>query len=130
MKPRVLDTNILIEIWHGRWRGGKPVRTEELAAEEPRKWLKKYPNDGILTPVRLEFLGGVRDKDELRLADIFLAEFPLFDDGEVLNQDWQEAERLARRVPRNGRARGAVDCLIAAICKRLNADLSTNDTGI
>src|SRR6266545_3898352 len=108
MKTRVLDTNILVEIWHGRWQGGKPVRSEESAAEEPRKWLKKYPNDAILTPIKLELLGGTKDKDDLRLHDIFLAEFELLDEGNVLVEDWLKAERIARRIKGKGRARGAI----------------------
>lgn len=130
MKSRVLDTNILIELWHGRLPGVKPVRSEESATEVPRKWLKMYPNDGILTPVRLEFLGGTRNKDELKLAVIFLGKFDLLDEGEVLPEDWEEAERVARRIKGKGRARDAIDCLILAICKRINADLYTRDTGI
>jgi predicted nucleic acid-binding protein len=46
----------------------------------------------------------------------------------VLNEDWIEAERSARRVREKGRSRGAIDCLIRAICKRVNADLYTHDT--
>ena len=130
MKRRVLDTNVLIDIWHGRWPGGKPVRSEESAVAEARKWLKKYPNDGILTPIRLEFIGGTRDKDELRLADLFLGEFELLDGGTILAEDWTEAERIARRIGRKGRPRGTIDCLVRAICDRLNADLYTRDTGM
>jgi predicted nucleic acid-binding protein len=130
MKTRVLDTNILIEIWHGRWPGGKPVRSEEAAAEEAKKWLKKYPGDGILTPIQLEFIGGTRNKDELRLTDLVLAQFELLDGGEVLPEDWAEAARIARRIKGKGRARDAIDCLIRAVCKRINADLLTRDTGM
>lgn len=130
MKTRVVDTNILIEIWHGRWPGGKPVRSEESAVEEAKKWLKKYPGDGILTPIRLEFIGGTRNKDELKLADLFLGEFELLDGSEILPDDWAEAARFARRIRGRGRARDAIDCLIRAICKRINADLYTHDTGM
>jgi predicted nucleic acid-binding protein len=130
MKYRVLDTNILIEIWHGRWPGGKPVRTEESAAAEARKWLKKYPGDGILTPIKMEFIGGTRSKDELKLTDLFLGEFEILDGGEITSEDWIGATRIARRIKGKGRARDAIDCLIRAICKRINADLLTRDTGI
>ena len=130
MKRRVLDTNVLLEIWHGRWPGGKPVRSDESAVAEAQKWLKKFPNDGILTPIRLEFIGGTRDKDELRLAELFLDEFELLDEEIILAEDWDEARRIARRVGRNGRARGAIDCLIRALCDRLNADLYTRDSGM
>ena len=125
----LFDTNILIEIWHGRWPGGKPVRSEESAIEEPKKWLRKHQNDCILTPVRLEFIGGTRNKDELKLADIFLGAFDLLG-GDILREDWDLAERFARRIKEKGRARDAIDCLIKAICKRINADLETHDTGM
>ena len=64
------------------------------------------------------------------MADIFLAEFELLDGGQVLTEDWEEAERIARRIRGKGRARGAIDCLILAICDRLNADLYSHDTGM
>jgi predicted nucleic acid-binding protein len=109
----------------------KPVRSEESASEEPTKWLKKYPNDGIVFPVRLEFIGGTRNKDELELASIFLGKFDLLDEGTVLVEDWDEAERFAKRIKgKSGRARGAIDCLIRAICKRIKADLYTRDSGM
>lgn len=130
MKNRVLDTNVLINIWHGKAPEGKPVRSDEAARAEPLKWLKRFPADGIVTPVRLEFVGGTREKDELRLADLFLAEFDLLDGGIVLPEDWDEAQRIARRIRGSGRARDAIDCVIRAICDRINADLYTFDTGI
>ena len=130
MKNRVLDTCILIDIWHGRSASKIRVRSDETAREAAQTWLKKFPNDGILTPIRLEFVGGTKDKDDLRLADIFLTEFELLDEGSVLVEDWREAERRARWIREKGRTRGALDSLIRAICDRLNADLYTHDTGI
>jgi predicted nucleic acid-binding protein len=130
MKYRVLDNNILIEIWHGKWPGGKPVRSEAAAAAEPQKWLKKFPNDAILTPVRLEFLGGARDRDDLRLCDTFLSEFDVLDEGKVLEADWKRAEHFSRWIRDKGRSRGAIDSLLRAICERVNAELYTRDTGI
>ena len=130
MKKRVLDTCILIDIWHGQSASKIRVRSDETARAAARAWLKLRPNDAILTPIQLEFIGGTRDKDELRLSELFLGEFELLDEGKVLVGDWQEAERFARRIKGEGRARDAVDCLILAICKRLNADLDTHDTGM
>lgn len=130
MKKRVLDTCISIDIWHGQSVSRIRVRSDETARAAARAWLKLRPNDAILTPIQLEFIGGTRDKDELRLADIFLAEFELLDEGIVLVEDWREAERRARWIRAKGRARGAFDCLIRAICDRLNAELDTHDTGI
>ena len=130
MKKRVLDTCILIDIWHGQSASKIRVRSDETARAAARSWLKLRPNDAILTPIQLEFIGGTRDKDELRLADIFLAEFELLDEGIVLVEDWREAERRARWIRAKGRTRGAFDCLIRAICDRLNAELDTRDTGM
>jgi predicted nucleic acid-binding protein len=130
MKDRVLDTCILIDIWHGRSPSRVRVRSEETARSAAQAWLKKYPRDAILTPIRLEFYGGTRDKDDLRLAGLFLDEFDLLDEGKVLVEDWRAAERYARWVRGEGRARGALDSLIRAICDRVGAELNTHDTGI
>ncbi|MGL6097232.1 MAG: PIN domain-containing protein [Fimbriiglobus sp.] len=130
MAGRVIDTNKLIPRWRGTRPSPGPVRSAESARAAARTWLSLSPNDGILTPVRVEFLAGIRDKDELQWADVFLAEFVLFDGGRVLPEDWQEAERLARRVPRDGRPRGTLDCVILAICNRLNLGFSSDDTGL
>lgn len=130
MKTRVLDTCILLDIWHGRSPSSIRVRSDKAAREAAAAWLKRYPGDAILTPVRLEFLGGTRDKDELRLADLFLNEFEVLDKGKVLAEDWQAAERYVRWIREKGRTRGAIDGLIRALCDRLNADLNTHDSGM
>lgn len=133
MKRRALDTNRLIRIWQGKLphpgRFGT-VSSSATAVEAARRWLEVNPNDVLVTPVRLEFLGGTRDKDELTWADAFLGEFELVDGGDVIPQDWREAERLARRVRPGGRSRGALDCIILAVCTRLHIDLHSNDTGM
>ena len=130
MKNRVLDTCVLIGIWQGRSPSKIRVRSDETAREAARAWLKRYPNDAILTPIKLELLGGAKDKDDLRLHDIFLGEFDVLDEGHILSEDWIAAERRARWIREKGRMRDAVDCLIWAICERLNTDLYTYDTGI
>lgn len=133
MVRQVLDTNKLLVFWHGKMP--KPgshgsVRSVRAAVEAARRVFEVYPDPFLVTPVRLEFLGGTRDKDELLWADAFLGEFELLDGGDVIPPDWAEAERLARRVRRGGRSRGALDCIIVAICNRLHADLSSDDTGL
>jgi predicted nucleic acid-binding protein len=129
MPRRVIDTNVLIELWHGRKPARRPVRSEEAADEAAAAWLRLNPKDAILTPVRLEFLAGTRDKEEQRLADRFLAAFEVLDGGRVLPEDWERAERYARRIRGTGKARQAIDCLLLAICDRLHADLHTVDRG-
>lgn len=130
MPRRVIDTNVLIELWHGRKPARRPVRSEESADEAAAAWLRLNPKDSILTPVRLEFLAGTRDKEEQRLADRFLAAFEVLDGGRVLPEDWERAERYARRIRGTGKARQAIDCLLLAICDRLHADLHTIDSGV
>jgi predicted nucleic acid-binding protein len=139
---QVLDTNYLHEIWYGRFPSpgdfGR-VTSVRTAREAARRWLELFPSSAIVTPVRLEILAGVRDKDEKECTDAFLGEFRLLDRGIVLPDDWRLAEQLAPRVKKTNRKRkrgvpdpprpGAMDCLILAICKRLNADLLSLDEG-
>lgn len=129
MPDRVIDSNVLFPLWRQSKPAGRD-RDERSVRAVARSWLELQPNDVILTPVRLEFLGGVRSKDELKLADIFLDCFPLADNGRVLPEDWKEAERLARRVPHDGRPRGAIDCIIVAVCNRLRLELRSDDAGL
>ena len=83
-----------------------------------------------MTPVRLELVGGGRDKDEVRLTEYTLDQFPLFDEGVVLPDDWQVALQMAKRVPFSGRPRGALDCLIRAVSRRLSLVVVTDDLGM
>jgi predicted nucleic acid-binding protein len=61
----------------------------------------------------------------VRLA--FLKPFKVVDEGRIVRQDWDEAERIAKRVHRTGRPRKLGDCLIMAIAQRLNCDVVTAD---
>jgi predicted nucleic acid-binding protein len=126
---RVIDHNVILGIWHGRGPGGVKVESERTARQAAANWLREHPGDGIVTPVRLEFMGGTDDRDEQRLGDLFFAQFPLLDGGTVLPGDWELAEQFARRIRGTGRKRDAIDCLILAVCKRLNLDLYTLDKG-
>ncbi len=132
MRLRVIDSNILLALWHGRYPSPTTlkVRTRPTAKLVAAAWLKIYPGDGVLTPIRLELTGGGLDRAAVQLTDYFLDLFPLFDGGDVRREDWDTASRLARRVPFEPRPRGAVDCLIRAICQRLRLDLETQDTGV
>ena len=127
-KPaRVLDTVYLIRLWHGHYPSPASVRSEAAARAAAQAAHRVFGTVAIVTPVRIEFLAGLRDREELRLADIFLGEFELLDEGRVVTDDWREAERLARRVPHDGRARDLGDCLVRAIADRLNAEVLTQD---
>lgn len=80
-----------------------------------------------MTPVVVEFLAGVQSAGELALARAFLAQFTVIDSGRILPEDWEETERLAARVPRDGKPRHLGDCLIRALAKRLKYDIDTDD---
>ena len=79
----------------------------------------------ILSPIRIEFLCGVRDSDELKLYCAYLEQFEVLDERRIPSRDWSEAERLAQWVKEGGRARKLGDCLIQAIAKRLHAEVTT-----
>lgn len=128
MRRRVLDTNKLLRLWKGHGLTSKQKADPRAPLHAAELWLKRYRHDGILSPVRLEFLGGTHG-DKLKLAEEFLALFPNFDERKVIAADWQEAERLAKRVSPNGAPRGAIDCLLVAIANRLHAEFETEDVG-
>ena len=84
--------------------------------------------NAIVTPVRLEFLAGTRSRDEQVLAEAYLGQFHVLDNGDVVKDDWLAAERIARRAPRDGKARDLGDCMIRAIAERLRYEVRTSDT--
>ena len=131
MRHNVLDTTILIAHWR-RCRLARPLT--ELDEAEVERWTRQLieikKSDATVTPVLLEFLCGVGDKREMILARAFLKPFKAIDDRRTLQRDWQEAQRLAERVPANRRPRDLGDCLIKAIAQRLNRDVRTLDTGM
>jgi predicted nucleic acid-binding protein len=123
---RILDTNRLISYWNRQHsRRGRPDRSAV------RTWAVELIDlegtDAIVTPVRIEFLCHATTREILDLYETFLAEFAVIDEGDVIPEDWLEALRLARRIPRSGRPRQLGDCLIRAIAKRLRYDVMTND---
>jgi predicted nucleic acid-binding protein len=126
----VLDTNVLIRHWRRSVHG--PL--ELLTVEQARRWANELiaieECDAIVTPVALELICGARTNHEVRLSQAFLGVFRLIDGGKVTEGDWEEAHRLARRIPRGGRPRQLGDCLIQAIAKRLKFRVRTLDTGM
>jgi predicted nucleic acid-binding protein len=127
VRRNVLDTSLLIAHW---WR----CRGRDLAghdAEQARDWaralIRLEQTDKIVTPVVLEMLCGVRDRHELELTRAYLDCFAILDEGNVSPRDWEEARRLAQRVPRNCKPRHLGDCLIRAIADRLHHDVRATD---
>ncbi len=126
MSRNVLDTSVLLDHWHQRRK-----KTRGLSEAGVRKWAqelaKVHETRAIVTPVKLEFICGATSKQEMQLSDVFLREFEIVDQGRILAEDWQEAERIARRVPRTGKRRQLGDCLVRAIANRLRHEVISHD---
>lgn len=122
---RILDTNVLIHYWH-RWRLWEQKETE-VANWAPR--LIEVSNTNLIaSPVRIEFLCGAENSARLKLSLACLDPFEVVDGGKIPRQDWEEAERSAKRFGRHRRRRKLGDCLLRAISDRLNCDVVTADS--
>ena len=129
---RVLDTSILVSFWNRKLdqrRNSTVLPTLEDAKTWAAELQKNRRAKAILTPIRIEFICGAQSGEMLKLYDAFLSEFDLLDKGIVQKSDWMEAEKIARRVPREARRRQMGDCLIRAIANRLNYDVDSADAG-
>jgi predicted nucleic acid-binding protein len=130
VKRTVLDTSVLIRHWHR----SVSRHFERLTSDDARKWARDLTEieepDAVVTPVVLEIICGVRNARELRLTRAYLEEFRIVDGGKVTVEDWNEARRLAQRIPRDGRPRQLGDCLIRAIARRFKYLVRTFDTGM
>jgi predicted nucleic acid-binding protein len=128
MARRVLDTNILINHWRRTFKGKVSRQiSEQQATECARRLIREERTNAILSPIYVEYLCGPQNKREVRNARAYLEEFHVLDEGRVLPQDWAESVRLAGRISRDGIPRQMGDCLIRAICIRLNLDVNTAD---
>lgn len=127
-RRRYLDTNRLIAYWR-RCRKNKPL--SEYSRADVSGWASRLISDdgtdAILTPVVIEFLCGTMNPHELELSRAYLEQFVVIDGGEILPEDWETAKRYAAWVPRDARPRDFVDCLLAAIARRLGYDPLTSD---
>jgi predicted nucleic acid-binding protein len=88
-----------------------------------------HGTSATVSPVIIEFLAGTTSANELMLARAYLDVFVVIDHQQTPPQDWQEAQRLAQRVPRDGRRRQLGDCLIRAIANRLKHEVISYDQG-
>ena len=126
MARRILDTNVLINHWGREFSKTRPsTLTLKDARRSAEKLIELQSSNTILTPVYLEFLCGKGSEHEVTLAKAFLSKFEIADGGRILDQDWQNAKRIAARVPRDGLRRQMGDCLIRAICDRLKLEVFT-----
>jgi len=125
---RVLDTNRLINHWYESL-GNRQWR--QITESQVIKWAKVLirlsGTDGILTPIRIEFLCAVHSQRQYELSIAYLSEFRIYDEGKISKADWDLAERRASRIPRDGLRRQLADCLIRTIADRLNCDVLTSD---
>ncbi len=130
MGEKIFDTNKLIRQWN-RSRV-RPLGDHTRADVESwaRELIGIHQTDKIVTPVYLEFVGGVVNRHAMDLSRAYLSRFEILDQGRITPEDWATARRLAERIPPTARPRGAVDCLIQAIAIRLKCDVLTDDVGM
>lgn len=126
MAKRLLDSNKLYPFFRKKRRGSSSPSRDD-AAVWARELSALHGTGVIATPVYVEFLCGVTDRNEMDLAVAFLDAFENIDGGRILPEDWQAASDRARRVPASRKPRQVVDCLLFAITQRLNCGLLTDD---
>lgn len=128
MSRMILDTSYLIAFWKRKLQSSA---APSLA--NARAWAielcELQGTNAIVSPVYVEFVCGARTSGETRLFESFLSAFRLLDAWEIRRSDWDEALRIARRVPQNGRPRQAIDCLVRAMANRLGCTVLTLDVG-
>ena len=125
MPKRVLDTNVLIGHWLDFPGQGLAGRTGAGMQKWAKHLIELQDSNLIVTPVWIEVVAGVTNKEELKLTLAYLKPFKIIDDGRILPIDWAAARQKAQRIPPNGRRRQLGDCLIKAIADRLHCDVVT-----
>jgi predicted nucleic acid-binding protein len=125
----VLDTSELIAQIVVSTGGGHSLSqyTEQDAIVWAEEVIDFRRTNAIVTPVFIELLAGARNAHELKLFRAYLSRFRIIDDGRVVEKDWRLASQIAARVPRDGKRRQLVDCLIRAMSDRLNFEIITRD---
>jgi hypothetical protein len=129
MKKRILDTSILIAHWRKRRGSSLAGKKTSEAGAWAKELVDLYESNAIVTPVYLEMVAGVTGQQELKLTCAYLGQFECVDHGHMLPKDWENAIRLAQRVPKNKKPRNLGDCLIRAIADRLHYEIKTFDKG-
>lgn len=129
MRRRILDTSVLIRHWSRRGGNSPADKTVQQARAWAAEVTTTFRSRAIVSPTYLEFVCGTTGADQLVLAEEYLAAFEVVDQWEIRPEDLEEARRLARRVPPDGRRRQLGDCLIRAIAKRLRYEVETFDRG-
>jgi predicted nucleic acid-binding protein len=128
MAKFVLDTSVLLHWWNERRSRHRGPVTVDHAQAWGRALAAAEKTTAIVTPVLIEVVGGTTRAAELRLMRAFLEPFVCVDGQRITAHDWEEARRLAQRVPRDRRPRQLGDCLIRAIANRLHYEVRSGDT--
>jgi predicted nucleic acid-binding protein len=126
-EKQILDTSMLIHYWRTCRRKVRGEVTPPVVRALAQELIERYNTDAIVTPVYVEMLAGVTDRQTLRLTQAFLGEFRCIDGGHISAADWEETIRLAQRVPRDAKPRQLGDCLIRAVANRLRHRVITHD---
>ena len=127
MSRRILDTNILLNHWHGFPRAGKHRTTVAQARGWARTLISYRESNLIVSPVYIETIVGCQSRHSLELAEAYLSEFEVLDNWQLKPEDMMEARRIARRIPWDRTQRDFADCLIRAIGRRFRRDIDTED---
>jgi predicted nucleic acid-binding protein len=127
MAKAVLDTSVLIRGWQVQRGKSKARLSASLVSTWAEEVVRLYGSDAIVSVTWLEMVGGVTTQQHLPLTEAYLNRFQTIDDGGISKGDWQEALRLARRIPRAAEPRDLGDCLIRVIATRHGYDVITLD---
>ena len=127
MRKYILDTSVLLKHWKRCVGSSLKGKKNSDALQWAKALIEIEDTNAILTPIYIEMVAGVSSEEELRLTRSFLRQFKMIDNGLILSQDWEEARRLAERIPRDGKPRQLGDCLIQAIANRLKFQVRTFD---
>jgi len=127
MPRRVLDTSVLCSFWNMKHGDSKKRAVQQNPSALAKELIEMRGSDSVVTPVIIEFIAGARTGDELERMRQFLNPFTVIDGGKVTEADWRSAKRYAERVPRDGNRRQLGDCIIKAVCARLNYEVDTTD---
>jgi predicted nucleic acid-binding protein len=129
MPRELLDTSVLIS----HWRRCSESRLSDKTPEDASQWAETVIDlrrtRWIASPVLIEFVAGVRSSHELELAHAYLGRFEVIDRGNVSKTCWEEARKIAERVPRDGKPRQLGDCLLKAIAKHFKCAVVSLDKG-
>lgn len=129
MRKAVLDTSVLLGWWNDCRSRARGILDVSLVQKWAQQLIKMHDANAVVTPVRIEVIGGVTKQQDYPLTLAYLEMFRCIDNQRILSEDWEEALRLARRIPRSARPRDLGDCLIRAIATRLKHEVDTRDRG-